>query len=118
MFDPLEFAVAWASRVTGVRCGTYIYDDMPDPAVVVTRSGGTVDFPHDAPNFAFTVYASTDDEAESLAYQLAIAARYGQCQPSDPHLNAVGAPSLYSYGRRNGQYIWETDIPMNFRLLD
>lgn len=131
MFDPLEAVIKWAADVTGASAGVSLVPELDTGTgtlaygnyVVVNRVGGEIDYPHDYPSFGFRVYAPTCDEAESLAYQLALTAS----SPVDPktpvkydeHFVSTGKPSMFSYGTTDdgGFYIWECDITFVVNLL-
>ena len=119
VFDPMEFVVGWVAGVLEAPAYTYVPDGPPDLFAVVTRTGGEVAYPHDSPEFAVQAWARTDADAETAAYLVAIAATNPASQPADRHCNAVGTPTMYSYGREDGGwYVWQVTVPLEFNLLD
>lgn len=118
IYDPMEMAVKWAASICECPVSTYVRDDAQDNDVFITveRTGGIVDYPHDSPEITFRVWATSDATAEENAYLLAIAAK--TMPPSDAYVNAVGAPTMYSYGREDDgdYYMWDVSIPFNIRL--
>lgn len=122
MISSLEIVRDWAAETLGLDAGTYVPADAtaayPDaePFCVVTRTGGTLDYPHDSPKFAVQVWAADESAAETYAAMLAIACR--TMPPKDPHINSVAAPAVLSYGREDGGwFVWETDIDLEINLL-
>lgn len=118
MFDPLESFINWVGSTLECDCATYVpdFEELPELFCRIERTGGQIDYPHDAPDFTASIYATTDEAAESAAYTLAIAAKLQP--PKDTHINSVGVPSMYSYGRdESGKYyIWAVTIPLNIDL--
>lgn len=117
MFDSMEMAVAWAASVLGTRACTYLPADPPDELCVVERVGGELDYPHDSPEFAFQVWAKAEKAAKDGACLVAVAAK--TAPPADGHVNSVGVPTVYSYGREDGGwFVWQATVPMEVNLLD
>lgn len=117
MFNPLADVMSWAGDVLEAPASTYVPDDPPDLFVVVTRTGGAVFKGHDSPQFAMQVWAKSDLEAEAGAYTLALAMQDPAYAPSDPHCNAVGDPTIYSYGREDGGwYVWQVTAEFQYNL--
>ncbi|MBS6418870.1 MAG: hypothetical protein KH372_08645 [Olsenella uli] len=122
MFSSVECMVSWATATIGVRCGTQVPRGASGVAeggtfLVVTRTGGELDYPHDAPRLAVQTWARSEADAEALANQVAIALR--TMPPTDAHVNHVGVPSVLSYGRQDGGwYVWQVDVGLGVNLLD
>lgn len=118
MFSSMEMAVAWAAGVLGYRAATCMPRDYAGEAIcLVDRTGGELDYPHDSPEISFSVWARSEAEAESGANALAIACK--TMPPGDWHVNAVGVPRVFSYGREDGGwFVWQTTVPFQVRLQD
>lgn len=121
MFSSLECVIAWAHDVTDVPCGTYLPEGAKSTAggsyCVVSRDGGELDYPHDAPDVSIQVWSPTEAGAESLANVVAIACK--TMPINDRHVNNVGVPSVLRYGREDGGwYVWQVDVTLEVNLLD
>lgn len=118
LFSSTQMAVEWAASVLEVRTCTYMPEDVEGGVVcVVERTGGEVAYPHDAPEMSFQVWAKTEAEAEAGAMMVAIAA--STMPPEDYHVNAVGTPTVFSYGREDGGwFVWQATVPFSVRLID
>nr|DAF81964.1 MAG TPA: hypothetical protein [Caudoviricetes sp.] len=122
MVSSLELVIRWTEETLGIQAGTYPPKDaaaaVPGaaPFAVVTRTGGTLSYPHDSPAFAVQIWAADEATAEADAAMLAIACRTKP--PTDSHINAVLDPSVLSYGRQDGGwFVWQTDINLEVNLL-
>lgn len=118
MFSSTEMAVAWAAEVLGVQSGTYMPSKFDGDAIcIVDRTGGDLDYPHDAPEIAFQVWARNEADAESGATCIAIACKTRP--PDDPHVNHVRTPRVFSYGREErGWFVWQCSVAFDVTLLD
>lgn len=118
LFSSTQMAVEWAASVLETRACTYMPDDAHEQVVcVVERTGGDVAYPHDAPEISFQIWAKAEADAEAGAMMVAIAA--STKPPEDPHVNAVGAPTVFSYGREEGGwFVWQATVPFSVRLID
>lgn len=124
MFSSVQCAVEWAATTLGVRACTYLPMDATGGVdadektfVVVERTGGELDYPHDNPEISFQVWSRSEADAEAYANMLAIAARTKMM--ADRHVNAMGVPSVLSYGREDGGwFVWQVTQPLSVNLLD
>lgn len=124
MFSSVQCAVEWAATTLGVRASTYLPMDATGGVdadektfVVVERTGGELDYPHDNPEISFQVWSRSEADAEAYANMLAIASRTKRM--ADRHVNAMGVPSVLSYGREDGGwFVWQVTQPLSVNLLD
>lgn len=119
MVSVVELSVEWSASVLGVAARTSPPRDSQDEAefCLVERTGGLLDWPHDSPEVTFQLWARADERAEQLAMMLAIAAK--TVPPRDRHINAVGVPSVSSYGEVDGGFfVWQVSLPLEMNLLD
>lgn len=123
MFSSIECAIKWAHSVLGIDTCTYVPlkdDGSVDASTsfcVVERTGGELDYPHDAPEIAFQVWAKTEDRAETLANMLAIATK--TMPIDDMHVNGMETPTLVTYGREaGGWFVWQVSVVIHVSLRD
>lgn len=119
MFSTLEHIIKWVAEVTELPCHTYVQENHEPAFCIIERTGGTVDYPHDEPEFTVQIWAETDDEAEAQIMNLATAVK--TVPPTDDyHINAVTqAPNVFHFGHdENGMDIWGLSFTMHVNLLD
>lgn len=122
MFDPMEYAVSYVHNTLNIPASTYLQEGVRPQTTpvcaIVQRTGGEISYPHDNPDFAVQILADSDEKAQLYAYSLAVALKTQP--PKDKHLNAVGTPTIYSYGMtEDGDwFVWQVTIPMAFNLVD
>lgn len=126
MFSSIECAINWARQILGVHVGTFVPRDARgvvsaapniDTFAVVERTGGALDYPHDSPEISVQVWSRSDEKAETMANMLAIACKTKPID--DDHVNAIGVPTLFSYGAEAGGWlVWQVNISLEVNLLD
>ena len=115
IFSSMEFMVKWVSETLKVPCSTRVPRDTPNTFAQIDRTGGTMDYPHDSPEYTVSIWAKSEAECEQLAHELAIALKL--TPPTDKHINQVDVPNVFSYGVQDGGYTtWQVTFQMQINI--
>ena len=115
IFSSMEHMIKWVSDTLKVPCSTKVPRDTPDIFTLLDRTGGTMDYPHDSPEYTVSIWAKSKDACEQLAHELAIALKL--TPPADRHINHVDVPNVFSYGVQDGGYTtWQVTFQMQVNI--
>lgn len=111
MWSSLETVTAWAGRTLEMPASTYPLAESTFPFVVVNRTGGECDYPHDYPRYAIQIWADTDSDGESYAFDTALA--LPSIVDESERINAVGAPEIVQLGFIDGGgFVWQVSFDL------
>ena len=117
IFSSMEYIIKYVHKVLNIPASTHVQEKMPPAFALVDRTGGEVDYPHDNPEYSVSIWAKSEAKCEDYAYQLAIGLK--TVPPDDYHINAVGVPTVFSYGRdESGYYIWQVTVTLAVNIQD
>lgn len=111
MWSSLEVVVNWTADALSMPTATYPQAEGPYPFAVVNRTGGECAYPHDYPRYTVQIWAESDAEGESTAFDLALA--LPSITGADERINAVGAPEITQLGLIDGGgFVWQVSFDL------
>lgn len=109
IFSSIEYVIKYVHGVLEIPVSTHTQKNTPDMYALVDRTGGVMDYPHDAPEYSVSIYTKSEAKSEELAHVLAIGLKTKPMQ--DPHINKCYPPNVFSYGRDEaGYFIWQVSF--------
>lgn len=111
MWSSLEMVVGWAGRTLSMPASTYPQAEAPYPFAVVNRTGGECAYPHDYPRYTVQIWAESDAEGETLAFDTALA--LPTIAEESERVNAVGTPEIVQLGLIDGGgFVWQVSFDL------
>ena len=117
IFSSMEHVIKWAHTTIGLPCSTEVQKNTPDEFLLVDRTGGEMDYPHDSPEYTISIWTRSSARSEQIAHELAIALKVAP--PTDRNINAVFPPNVFSYGKQEGDFVvWQVTFSMSVNIKD
>ena len=117
IFSSMEHVIKWAHITIGLPCSTEVQKNTPDEFLLVDRTGGEMDYPHDYPEYTISIWTRSSARSEQVAHELAIALKV--TPPTDRNINAIFTPNVFSYGKQEGDFIvWQVTFSMSVNIKD
>ena len=91
IFSSMEHVIKWAHTTIGLPCSKEVQKNTQDEFLLVDRSGGEMDYPHDSPEYTISIWTMSSARTEHVALDLAIALKV--TPPTDRKINAVFTPN-------------------------
>ncbi|KXB34380.1 hypothetical protein [Atopobium deltae] len=117
IFSSIEYVIGYVQDVLEIPTSTYAQKNTPNAYALVDRTGGVMDYPHDAPEYSVSIYTKSEAKSEELAHVLAIGLKTRPMK--DVHVNTCAAPNVFSYGRDDaGYFIWQVSFSLVCNIHD